>query len=406
MSIEPGAKPSSEWVPLCVPEIRGAEWAYVKECLDTGWVSSVGSYVERFERQLAAVVGCQYAVATVNGTAALHIALILAGVEPGDEVVVSDLTFISPANAVRYVGAHPVFVDAESEYWQMDAGKLENFLVRNCSHGEGGLRNKATGRRIAAILPVHILGSVCDMDPILGVAGRFGIPVVEDATEALGAKYKARPAGSLGLMSCFSFNGNKIITTGGGGMLVTNDARLAERARYLTTQAKDDSIEFIHRSIGYNYRLPNVLAAIGCAQLERLDEYLKNKRAIASAYGTKLGSTPGIVPMREPPSTSSTFWMYTVRIDAAAAGVDSRRILAALQAAKIQARPLWQPMHLSPAHQASFATDCTVAERLNRECLSLPCSVGLSHEQQDRVFEVLAAAVRTETAIGQRPAQA
>lgn len=406
MSTEPGAQAGEGWIPLCVPEIGGAEWTYVKECLDTGWVSSAGSYVERFERKLAAVVGCQYAVATVNGTAALHIALMLAGVEPGDEVVVSDLTFISPANAVRYVGAHPVFVDAEPEYWQMDIGKLEDFLVRSCTHGQGGLRNNATGRRIAAILPVHILGSVCDMDPILGLAGRFGIPVVEDATEALGANYKGRPVGSLGLLGCFSFNGNKIITTGGGGMLVTSDQRLAERARYLTTQAKDDAVEFIHRSVGYNYRLPNVLAAIGCAQLERLDGCLENKRAVASAYSRKLGCMPGIVPMREPPNTTSTFWMYTVRIDATQAGVDSRQILARLQAERIQSRPLWQPMHLSPAHSKSFATDCTVAERLNRECLSLPCSVGLSHEQQDRVFEVLAAAVRTGTAIGQRPAQA
>ena len=393
MSAEPVAQPAEGWIPLCIPEIGAAEWTYVKECLDSGWVSSVGSYVERFERDLAAVVGGQYAVAMVNGTAALHIGLIVAGVEPDDEVVLSDLTFIAPANAVRYVGAHPVFVDAESEHWQMDVNKLEDFLVRCCSHGRDGLRNNATGRRIAAILPVHILGSVCDLDPIVALADRFGIPVVEDATEALGARYKGRPAGSVGRLGCFSFNGNKIITTGGGGMLVTNDARLAERAKYLTTQAKDDAVEFIHGSVGYNYRLTNVLAAIGCAQLERLNAVVAHKRAVAAAYAKRLGALPGIVPMCEPPGTFSTFWMYTMRIDAAQARADSRQILARLHAGKIQSRPLWQPMHLSPAHAGAFATDCTVAERLNRECLSLPCSGGLTDEQQHRVMDVFTAAI-------------
>lgn len=399
---EPGARPGDDWIPLSVPEIGGAEWTYIKDCLDTGWVSSVGSYVDRFERELAAAVGCPHAVATVSGTAALHVALMLAGVEAGDEVVVSDLTFIAPANAVRYIGAHPVFVDAEPAYWQLDAGKLEDFLLKGCRHGHDGLRNAATGRRIAAILPVHILGSVCDMDPILSLAGRFGIPVVEDATEALGATYKGRPAGSLGLLGCLSFNGNKLITTGGGGMIVTADARLAGRARYLTTQAKEDPVEFVHGAVGYNYRLPNVLAAMGCAQLERLGEYLSRKRATASVYERQLAGLAGVAPMIEPPDTSSTFWLYTARIDAAQAGAGSREILRALEDQRIQSRPLWQPMHLSPAHADAFATDCTVAERLNRECLSLPCSVGLTAEQQERVIDALTAALTAGTASSQR----
>jgi perosamine synthetase len=303
------------------------------------------------------------------------------------------LTFIAPANAVRYAGAHPVFVDAEPRYWQLDVAKLEDFLTRGCTRTAGQLRNRATGRRVAAILPVHILGGVCDIEAILDLGRRFEIPIVEDATEALGAAFRERSAGSFGLAGCFSFNGNKLLTTGGGGMVVTDDERVAARAKYLTTQAKDDAVEFVHGAVGFNYRLPNVLAAIGCAQLEQLGEYVNKKRAVATAYRRALGALPGIEPMPETPGTASAFWMYTVRVDAAQAGVDSRQLMGTLEARHIQSRPLWQPMHLSPAHRESFATDCTVAERLNRECLSLPCSVGLTAEDQQRVIDAVTARV-------------
>jgi perosamine synthetase len=388
-SQEPGAPAGRGFVPLSVPHLAGNEWAYVKECLDTNWVSSAGPFVDRFERELAAAAGARFAVATVNGTAALHIALLLAGVHPGDEVVVSDLTFIAPANAVRYAGAYPVFVDAEEDYWQMDVQKLCDFLEQGCDVGDAGLRNRATGRRVSAILPVHILGGVCDMEPILDVASRFSLPVVEDATECLGARYRGRPAGSLGLIGCFSFNGNKILTTGGGGMLVTNDEGLARRARYLTTQAKDDPVEFVHRAVGYNYRLPNVLAAIGCAQLEHLDSYVLRKREIAAAYDADFRTVPGLHSTHERPGDLSTFWLYTVRLEAEAGQRGSRELLGHLEAASIQARPLWQPMHLSPAHRGAFATDCSVAELLNRQCLSLPCSVGLGDAERERVASVV-----------------
>lgn len=376
-------------IPLSVPHLAGNEWTYVKECLDTNWVSSAGPFVDRFEREMAQVAGTKYAVATVNGTAALHTALMLAGVGAEDEVIVSDLTFIAPTNAIRYVGAFPVFVDAEPDYWQMDVQKLKDFLERGCEATAQGLRNKATGRRVKALLPVHILGSVCDMGAILELGNRFGLPAIEDATECLGAKYGVRPAGSMGFMGCFSFNGNKILTTGGGGMLVTNDETLATRARYLTTQAKDDPLEFVHGEVGYNYRLPNVLAAIGCAQLEQLDRFIARKREIARAYTDALAGLPGVEPMREPPGTLSTFWLYTIRIDESEAKLGSRQLMKALDAEGIQTRPLWQPMHLSPAHRTGFATECSVAEKLNRDCLSLPCSVGLTEEQQGSVIEVL-----------------
>ena len=376
-------------IPLCVPHLEGNEWAYVKECLDSNWVSSVGGFVERFENDLARVTGTSHAVATVNGTSALHIALLVCGVKPGDEVIVSDLTFIAPANAVRYTGAHPVFVDAEANYWQMDVGKLRDFLETQCAATSKGLVNRSTGRRVAALLPVHILGGVCEMEAILDLGERFALPVIEDATECLGAKVGARSAGSLGRIGCFSFNGNKILTTGGGGMLVTNDKALAERARYLTTQAKDDPLEFVHGAVGYNYRLTNVLAAMGCAQLERLDSYVARKRRIAERYREALSGLPGINVPREREGTFNTFWMYTIKVRHRSGHADSRELLRALDAEGIQTRPLWQPLHLSPAHRGATATDCSIAVQLSRECLSLPCSVSLSEPDQDAVIEAV-----------------
>jgi perosamine synthetase len=242
---------------------------------------------------------------------------------------------------------------------------------------------------VAAILPVHILGGLCDMTPILEIADRFGLPVVEDATECLGARYAGRQAGSLGVMGCFSFNGNKLLTTGGGGMLVTDDESLADRARYLTTQAKDDAVEFVHRAVGYNYRLPNVLAAIGCAQLEHLEEYIVRKREIAAGYDADFRAVPGLQSLCERPGDRNTFWLYTLRIGTEAGQPDSRALLRHLDANDIQARPLWQPMHLSPAHAESFSTNCSVSECLNRECLSLPCSVGLGADDRARVTAIV-----------------
>src|SRR5271157_3460815 len=245
----PDAPSAAGSIPLSAPEIRGNEWRYVKECLDTAWVSSVGSYVDRFEQMVAQQAGTRYAVATVNGTSALHIALLVAGVRPEDEVLVSALTFIAPVNAIRYVGAWPVFIDAEPAYWQMDPARVVEFLERDCRWSDGTLYNQRTGRRVTAVIPVHVLGHPVDLDPILEVASKFGLKVIEDATEGLGATYKGRGLGCLGDLACFSFNGNKIITTGGGGMIVTDNQEWARRAKYLTTQAKDNEVEFIHGEI-------------------------------------------------------------------------------------------------------------------------------------------------------------
>lgn len=387
--LAPGAPPAADFIPLIVPEIRGNEWEYVKECLDTNWVSSVGTYVDRFEKLTAEHVGAKYAIATVNGTAALHIALMLAGVEANDEVVISTLTFIAPANAIRYVAAWPVFIDAEPNYLQIDPAGVVDFIENGCRWDGHLLVNRKTGRRVKAILPVHILGHPVDLDPILEIAAKYSLPVIEDATEGLGARYRGKSLGSFGQSACFSFNGNKIITTGGGGMLVTNDAELAKSAKYLTTQAKDDPIEYVHNEIGYNYRLTNVLAAIGCAQMEQLDTFVEAKRRIAGRYEQSLSRVPGITLPIEAEWAFSTYWMYTVLIDESEAGIGSRDLLRELNTRKIQARPLWQPMHRSPAHLQGSGFACPVADSLHQRALSLPCSVGLNSDAQDCVIEAL-----------------
>ena len=389
MLFEPGAAVAPGGIPLFVPHLAGKEWEYVKECLDSNWVSSAGPFVERFEKALSDYVDTKHAVATVNGTAALHVALIVAGVEPDDEVLIPSLTFIAPANAIRYANAWPVFIDVEPKYWQLDGQKLSDFLHNECESKNGLLRNRTSGRRVRAILPVHILGHPCDMDPILEVARKFDLKVVEDATESLGARYKERQVGNLSDVACFSFNGNKVITTGGGGMIVTNDDRLAEKARYLTTQAKDDPVEYVHNEIGYNYRLTNIQAALGCAQMENLDQFVGRKRTIAGKYEQAFRSVTGLTLPEEAGWAYSTFWLYTVRVSPDKFGVDSRQLMHTLRGCGIQARPLWQPLHLSNAHAGAQQYRIEAADIINREALSLPSSVGLTDEEQDRVIEVV-----------------
>ena len=377
-------------IPLSVPNIGGREWEYVKQCLDTGWVSSVGTFVDRFEREFAAAVGAPHAVAVASGTAALHVALQLAGVGAGDEVIMPSLTFIAPANSVRYLGAFPVFVDIDPAIWELDPAAVERFLRQECRReSDGRLVNRNTGRRVRALLPVDVLGHPADLDPLHTLAEEFGLTRVEDATESLGATYRGRPIGGRSRLTCFSFNGNKLLTTGGGGMLVTTDPALAKRARYLTTQAKDDAVEFVHGEVGYNYRLTNVQAAIGCAQLERLGEFLATKRRIAERYDQAWATIPGVAPQGEATWARSAIWLYTVRIDPARAGRTARELMAALDAEGIQTRPLWQPLHRSPAHRDSWSAPCPVTDALHAEALSLPCSTGMTGEEQERVVDAV-----------------
>jgi len=386
------------FIPLCIPNIGVTERAYVQECLEAGWVSSAGPFVERFEREFAETLGVSHAVAMASGTAALHTALLLAGVQPGDEVILPSLSFIAPANAVRYVRAWPTFLDVDPHYWQLDPAELRAFLRDDCTRSGGVLRNRRTGRRVVAVLPVDILGHPCDLPAINKIVEEYGLALVEDATESLGALCGGRPLGQRSRLTCFSFNGNKLMTTGSGGMVVTDDPQLARRARYLSTQAKDDALEFVHQEIGYNYRLTSVQAALGCAQLERLEAFVAAKRRIAARYAEGLRELPGIHLMKEAPWATACYWMYTILVDPERCPTDSRSLLQELAARNIETRPLWQPLHRSPAHHQSFARACPVADRLNRLALSLPCSTGLTEEDQRRVI----AAVRHESAAHDR----
>ena len=261
-------------IPLCIPEIRGNEWNYIKDCLDTNWVSSAGNYVNKFEDEFAKYLNVEHAVVTMNGTAALELALRTLGIGEGDEVIVSSLTFISPVNAIRYVGAEPVFIDVCKDTYVMDADKIEEMITPNTK----------------AIIPIHIYGHPVNMDKVMEIACKYNLYVIEDATESLGSLYKDKPTGTLGHIGCFSFNGNKLITTGAGGMMVTNDKELANKAKFLSTQTKvvEENKAFYHPEVGYNFRMPNLLAAMGCAQLENIDDYIKAKQVNAQYYNELL----------------------------------------------------------------------------------------------------------------------
>ena len=377
------------FIPLSAPHLSGNEWKYIKDCLDTGWVSSVGAYVTRFENDLAHAAAVPHAVATTCGTAALHVALLVAGVKPDDEVLVSSMTFVAPVNAIRYANAIPVLVDAEPKHWQMDVNQVRDFLTNGCVRRDGAVFNKSSGRRVVAIVPVHVLGHPVDMHALMELADEFDLTVIEDATESLGSTYFDRPAGGIGHMGCYSFNGNKIITTGGGGMLVTANEAWAKKARYLTTQAKDDPEEYIHHEIGYNYRLSNIQAAFGCAQMEVLPSYVSRRRAIHALYRSQLYSVPGICFQEEAEGVKSNFWLTTVRIDRSLFGMGSRALRQKFKAAQIEARPLWQPVHLSPAHQDAFKLPCPVAEDLFANALSLPSCSSATDEDIERVIQVI-----------------
>jgi len=387
MDKDSSGKPSASKavVPLSVPEIGGNEWLYIKECLDTGWVSSVGSYVDRFEKMIAETCGVAHAVATASGTAALHVALQLAGVGPDDEVLLPTVTFIAPANAIRYLGARPVIMDVDPHYWQMDPQKVRDFLTTECVYRDGKLHNKVSGRQVKAIVPVHLLGHPCDMYPLVELAERFELKIIEDATESLGSTYRGRPTGGIGALGCLSFNGNKIITTGGGGAIITNSEPLANRARYLTTQAKDDPFEYVHNEVGYNYRLTNIQAAMGVAQLERLPSYVAAKRKTTEIYNSHFSHVAGFTLPEEAEWARSNCWLYAVLISPPTFGESSRELSRRLKAESIETRPFWRPVHRQVPFLDCQSYKIEVADLLYQQGISLPCSVGLTREQQDRV---------------------
>lgn len=384
------------FIALSEPNITGNAWKYVKECLDTGWVSSAGAYVETFEKKLCAFTGAKHAAAVVNGTSGLQIALQLSGVEAGDEVLVPALTFIAPVNAVRYLGAEPVFMDCD-DFMNLDADKLGEFLATACRKTAKGLVNKKTGRLVKAVMPVHIFGNPCDMPAIMKLARKYGLKVIEDATESLGSfftsgKYKGRHTGTIGDFGVYSFNGNKIITTGSGGMLVTADRKMAEKAKYLTTQAKDDAVRYVHHEVGYNFRLTNMQAALGVAQLEQLPAFIKRKKENYEFYKKALSGVKGLELLGVPAGTSPNYWFYSLVIDKAAFGLDREGLMAALAKAGIQTRPVWHLNHLQKPYKGSQAYKVSRAPWFVERVLNLPCSTGLTKEQAGRVAAAIKAA--------------
>lgn len=369
---------------LSGPNISGNEWQYVKDCLDTGWVSSVGSYVTKFEELMAEYTGTKFAVATSNGTSAIHISLMLAGVERGDYVIAPNLTFVAPLNAITYTGAIPILMDSEEGTWQLDTRLLEEFFEKETYIKSGQCYLSKDHKRVKAILPVHVLGNMCKMEEIMRIAEKFRVVVVEDATEALGSTYNGQHSGSFGVFGTFSFNGNKIITTGGGGMIVTNDEKLAKEAKHLTTQAKADPFEYYHDEVGYNYRLVNVLAAIGVAQMEQLPGFVNKKKEMDNFYRTALAGVGDIRFQEFTAGANPNCWLFTIRTKS------QPKLLKALNDANLQSRPFWVPMHRLPMfNQLEYYTKTDVVGQLYQECLSIPCSTNITQEEMNSVVNVI-----------------
>ncbi len=364
---------------LSPPHMSGREMQYVQEAFDSNWIAPLGPNVTAFEQEFAAKVGAKHALALSAGTAAIHLALIHLGVGPGDEVIVSTLTFAASANPVVYQGAKPVFIDSERTSWNMDPDLLAETLARKARQG----------RLPKAVILVHLYGQTADIDRILAICNKYDIPLIEDAAEALGARYKGRSPGVFGKAGIFSFNGNKIITTSGGGMLVSDDAELIAHARKLATQARDPAPHYQHSEIGYNYRMSNVLAGIGRGQLQALDDRVRRKREIFESYRRALGDLPGIDFMPEAPWGLHTRWLTVITVDPNRFGATREDIRLALEAENIESRPLWKPMHLQPVFAGCEAVGGDVAESLFTRGLCLPSGTAMSQSDIDRVVGII-----------------
>jgi perosamine synthetase len=359
------------------PEFAGREWDYVKECLDTGWVSSVGAFVDRFERDLAECTSAAHAIATSNGTSALHICLLLAGVKAGDEVLMPALTFIATANAVSYIAAVPHFVESEPVSLGVDAASLDAYLAQMANLVDGVCTNKRTGAPIRALIVMHVFGHPCELDALADLAQRWKLVLIEDAAESLGSSYHGRHTGNVGALAALSFNGNKVVTTGGGGAVLTNDPLLARRAKHLTTTARiPHRWNFSHDEVGYNYRLPNLNAALGCAQLERLPSLVQRKRRLAARYKQAFAGVDGVRFLSEPPGTSSNYWLNAIVLDAAQAS-HRDAVLTLLNDAGYMSRPVWTLMHRLPMYAGCPRMGLALAEQLEACVINLPSSAKL-----------------------------
>lgn len=359
------------------PEFSGREKDYVVDCIDTGWVSSVGSYVDRFERMLAEYTGAKHAVAVANGTAALHICLLLAGVEHDDEVLIPALTFIATANAVSYCGAVPHFCESEWDSLGMDAAALDGYLGEIAELRGDACYNRATGRRIRALMPMHVFGHPVDLDAMVALAAKWQLVLVEDAAESLGSFRHGLHTGNTGVVAGLSFNGNKTVTTGGGGAILTNDPELGRRAKHLTTTARvKHQWAFIHDEVGFNYRLPNLNAALGCAQMEQLPRFIAQKRVLAQRYLDAFEGVPGARIFKEPAGCQGNYWLNALILDADHAPLRDA-LLEATNAAGIMTRPVWTLMHRLPMYAACPRMPLPVAEAIEARLVNIPSTARL-----------------------------
>lgn len=380
-------------VTLHRPSFTGREWHYLRQCLDSGWVSAAGPFGGRFERAVAEYVGVQHAVATVTGSAALHVALQLVGLRPGESVIIPDLTFIAPLHAVRQCGGHPVLIDAEAHTWQIDPELVEAYLREDCVTRHGRTSDRRSGRRVRALVATHLLGLPCAIERLVEVARRHGLAVVEDAAQAMGVRVRDRHVGTFGDVGVLSFNGSKIITAGGGGMLVTGDDRLAERARRLIHQASGDAGGRVRGELAFNYRLSSLQAALGLAQLEQLDAFLTRQRRIAGRYARALRAIAGVVPMPAPRHARPSYWLYAMRLAERRVGARDA-VIRRLAAQGVEAKSLWRPMHALPANRSCGRRGGQQAARLYAQTICLPCRPGLTDAEQELCIRAVQAAVK------------
>jgi dTDP-4-amino-4,6-dideoxygalactose transaminase len=371
-------------IPLFAPFIAGREAQYLQQCLDECWLAGGGTFNRRFAEAMAHYLGVRQAVTCASGTSAIHLVLQLVGVRPGDDVLVSDLTFVATANPIRYLGANPVLIDAHAGHWNVDVELMTAELKRRTDGG----------RRPAAVLPAHIIGRACRLDPLVEMCRRCEVPLIEDAAEAFGATVDGRQAGTFGRAGCYSFNGNKLITTGGGGLIATDDSSLAQGCEHLLNQAKLPGPGYVHDQIGYNYRLSNVAAAIGMAQFEALGEILSRKHIIARRYRC-LADVPGITFPVDEAGTTSSDWLTTILIDEEKFGQSRDEVMTALRTQGIETRPIWTPLHLMQMYAKVERVGGSVAERIGAKGLSLPSFAGLTEEQQSRILSAIQAMHRS-----------
>ena len=372
-------------IPLSIPNISGNEWQYVKDCLDTGWISSAGAYVNKFEEAIQNYTGVKYAIACMNGTAGLQASLNLAGVSSSDIVIAPNLTFVATLNAISYSGAEIFLIDVYEDSWQMNIDLLQKWLENNTTTKVVSDKlittDKTSGKKIGAIMPVYVLGGFIDIDRLVEISSKYGISIIEDSTEALGSFKDGKHAGTFGVTGVLSFNGNKIISSGGGGMILTNDKEIADRAKHITTTAKTDPLDYFHDEVGYNYRLVNVLAAIGVAQMENFESILKRKKEIDALYRSELHGIGDIKFQTNEPNSDPNCWLFTFRTK------KMRELLNHLNNNKVQSRPFWTPMNNLPMYKdLMYINENDISNKIFKECISIPSSSNLTIDNQYKVI--------------------